>query len=72
VAMADDVAVPVIKTCKSTVMWPKPVMSWFWKPWGLSKQFYSLEGYVDSAIVEVRNLEISYLLDNLVKRLDKY
>jgi len=27
---------------------------------------------VDSAIVEVRNLEISYLLDNLVKRLDKY
>jgi len=47
-------------------------MSWFWKPWGLSNQFYSLEGYVDSAIVEVRNLEISYLLDNLVKRLDKY
>jgi len=53
------------KQANPLFMWPKPVMSWFWKPWGLSKQ---LEGYVDLAIVGGRNLEISLLLDNYVSK----
>jgi len=53
------------KQANPLFMWPKPVMSWFWKPWGLSKQ---LEGNVDLAIVGGRNLEIPLLLDNYVSQ----